>query len=526
MRIFERFSGGRFPVAAALAAIVLASTVGCFSFGQNDAGDEPTRPTVRQVRAEWREMERNGLLPLLEDPLAPDEDFSARFDPDEYRALSHPRETQAALELLRETVAQLEDEKTRETFLSADRERDPTRTEALQRLFASRYEDRVAGTTVWVEWDRLFQAFGELEQDDWVKRQRLYALEAMLQADAPSTVPPLLKVLPEEAQSDDRAWRTLIANFPGPATPDGRSLWMFIQAEVEPEGAVARGLLDRLTYETSLSGVPHPFADQEGHAKLRKCMESDDPQDFGLKKAILGNAKHFPVPFAEELYAIGEKDPSPLIQIEALYRACESASQERRIRRLVGFCDDERYAATARDRLFTLGKGYRAREATDPLQASREQVYQTVAALRGEVDATPEELTLLVQGTVPWDEEGEEIADVYVYSYRLPDVALIAKEDSTSAEEIYPTAYESTRGYAVTFLGGTYVYSVEEARQQKCETTLDLAAMVHRDYMAYELDAADGLTPVPEYAANLIERDWRWGELRVPLEFEEESSSD
>jgi hypothetical protein len=132
----------------------------------------------------------------------------------------------------------------------------------------------------------------------------------------------------------------------------------------------------------------------------------------------------------------------------------------------------------------------------------------------------------MVQGTVPWDEEGEETTDIYVYSYRLPDVALIAKEDSTSAEELYPTAYEATRGYAVTFLGGAYVYSVEEARQQKCETTLDLAAMVHRDYMAYELEAADGMTPVPEYAAKLVERDWRWGELRVPLEFEDEPSSD
>lgn len=523
MRILERFQRGHIGATAALAAMGLATTVGCFSFGQNGT-DEPARPTIRQVRAEWRAIERSGLLSSLEEPLAPDEDFAARFDPDKYLCLSHPRETQAALDRLRDTIAHIENDETRDAFLAADRQRDPTRTESLKRLFAQRYEENVAGTTVWVEWDRLYRAFGELEQDDWVERQRLHALEAMLQADVPSTVPPLLTILTEEAKSDDPAWRKVIANFPGSATPDGRSLWMFIQAEIEPEGAMARGLLERLASEATMSGVPHPFGDRAGQATLRQWMESDDPHDFGLKKAVLGNAKHFPGAFGEELFQIGENDPSPLIQIEALYRGCERNPQERRIRRLVEFCDDERYAATARDRLFTIGKGYRARMTTDPLRASRESVYQQAATLRSEVDATPEELTLLAQRAVPWDEEGEETTDIYVYSYRLPDVALIAKENSTSDEELYPTAYEATRGYAVTFLGGAYMYSVEEIRQQKCETTLDLAAMVHRDYMAYEIDAADGMTPVPEYAAKLVEQDWRWGELRVPLKPDEDAS--
>lgn len=526
MRSFERFQIERLGSTAALAILCLTTTVGCFPFGGNAADDEPVRPTVRQVRAEWRAMEENGLLPLLEAPLAPEEDFSARFDPTVYRSLSHPRETHAALARLRETVAQIESDETRDAFLKADREQDPSRTESLKRLFARRYQDGVAGTTVWSEWDRLYRAFGELEQDRWTRRQRLHALEAMLQADARSTVPPLLEVLREESKSDDPAWRSLVANFPGPETPEGRPLWRYIQAEIQPEGEMARGLLDRLTYETSLAGVPHPFSGEAGQAKLRSWMKSDDPNDFGLKKAILANAKHLSGPVATELYETGQNDPSPLIQIEALFRACERNSEERLIRRLVERCDDERLAATAADRLGMLNKAYRARRTTDSLRESRELVYQEASSLRSEVDATPEELTLLTEGMVPWDESGEETTHIYVYSYRLPDVALIEQDDSISFEELYPTAYESTRGYAVTFLGGAYFYSVEEVRRAKCETTLDVAAMAHREYLAYELGEVDGEMPVPDYAAKLVEQDWRWGELRVPLEMEEESSSD
>lgn len=528
MRIYEPLRHQAIYATASLAAVCLATSAGCYSLGDDGAAEEPPRPTIRQVRAEWRAMERNGLLPLLESPLAPEEDLSARLDPNEHRGLSHPRETHAALDLLRETIAHVENENARDAFLDADRQRAPTRTETLKELFARRYDGRVAGVDVWSEWDRLYRAFGELDQDDWIERQRLHALEAMLRADARSTVPPLVEALREESDFDDPVWRTLISNFPGPDSEEGRPLWIFLQAELEPEGALARALLDRLAGEATLGGVPHPFADEAGQAKLRRWMESDDPHDFGLKKAILGNAKSLPGPVAEELVQIGEDDASPQIQIEALYRGCERNVQERRIRRLVEFGNDERYAATVRDRLYALGQGSRARLSSDPLQASREVVYQEAARLRSEVDATPEELTLLGYGTVQWTEGsgGSTDLELCIYSYRLPDVARIAEEDSTSAPELYPTAFEATRGYAVTFLGGAYLYSEEEVRRQKCETALDLAAMVHRDYMAYELGAAIGTTPVPEYAAKLVEKDWRWGELRVPLEFEEEGSSE
>ncbi|HEV7280112.1 MAG TPA: hypothetical protein VGN57_07870 [Pirellulaceae bacterium] len=533
MRFLARNSGRTYGSGAFLSAIavVCLATTGCF--GRNASVEEQSRPTIRQVRAEWRAMERNGLLPLLQEPLEPEEDFFARFEEkDLYRSLTHVRETQAAMARLRETAEQIENEETREAFLAADRERDPTRTDALKSLFSRRYEDGVSATDVWVEWDRLFRALGELEQDEWVRGQRLHALEAMLGAHVPSTVPPLLTFLGEEPNPDDPGWRSLITTLPSPATPDGRSIWRFIQAEVEPEGQMARAILERLSYEDSLGGVPHPFADEAGQAKLRRWMESDDPHDFGLKKVVLANAKHLPAPVTEELYELGQQDASPLIQIEAIYLACDRRSTEDRIRRLIEFCGDERYAATARARLHALDKGYRAPRPGDPISTARETVYRNCATLRTEVDATPEELTLLTQGAVQWEEDFEA-EEVFVFSYRLPDVAAESRETSEEGEEASAvvSAEEATRGYAVYFLEDAYMYSEDEVQEAGCRTTLDVIAMAHRDYMVYEWGIGDddpashSLESVSDYAEELVEKDWRWAELRVPLPTEERAPS-